>query len=82
METRKLTKAELEFRDKTRQAIIGFFGTLLTTLSVKVVTLLLASATATEIIIYLNENLGFWLTAIATGGVGGFFAQWKTQRRA
>lgn len=67
-------------RSDTSKVLIGLLGTFAIGLFSKLVTLALASDSATEILMYLNSNFGFWIQLFLTSGAGGYFAQKWTRR--
>jgi len=67
-------------RSDASKVLLGALTTFAVGLSTKLITLALASESATEIIQYLNENFSFWMQLLITSGTGGYFAQKWTRR--
>ncbi len=67
-------------RTQASKILLGFLSTFLLAVASKVVTMVLASQTVTDIVVWLSDNYSFWIVSIVTSSAAGFFAQKWTKK--
>ncbi len=68
------TKDEKFKRSDASKALLGFLSTLSIAVATKLITMIFASQTVADALIYLSDNYSFWFSVISASASAAFFA--------